>query len=231
MKEVKKRGFQYLVMVLIAASTLVLVSQFFKKEELQPSRQTSTRTTKSKPAKTQNKEFQKTVADTTSDVPDSQKKVKADSINDLQSTSTEEWYKGLLEKYSTNAKQVPTHDDVVIRYYRKPQDGNKIDQLKQLGYYIHERSSNKELQKYFTNTIYYGDSVKREDILLVAYQLRLAGVKLQAIEHSRFGDNWKSHSIELGTDTTMLAKPELSLDTIRYIVENNPFITTRRIDP
>ncbi|MEL7146891.1 MAG: hypothetical protein AAFO69_11015, partial [Bacteroidota bacterium] len=65
----------------------------------------------------------------------------------------------------------------------------------------------------------------------VAYQLRLSGVKLQAVEHSRFGDNWKSHSIELGTDTTMLDVPELSLDTIRYIVENNPFIKTKHIYP
>lgn len=79
----------------------------------------------------------------------------------------------------------------------------------------------------YTNTIYYGDSIRKEDILVVAYQLKMAGIKLQAIEHSRFGDNWKSHSIELGTDTTMLKKPELSLDTIKYIVENNPYIKTR----
>ncbi|MGB3468785.1 MAG: hypothetical protein WBA74_26105 [Cyclobacteriaceae bacterium] len=147
------------------------------------------------------------------------------SFTDTQ--DIESWYDDLINKYTAKAENLSDYHDVVIRYYRKPRDGDKVDHLKELGFYIHERPTKTELKDLYTNTIYYGDSVRREDILVVAYQLIRSGIKLQAIDHSRFGDNWKSHSIELGTDTTMLNRPELSLDSIRQIVKNNPHLKVR----
>ncbi len=222
MSEVKQRGPQYLLFVLIILTWLAIGN--FLKPKSPVKKKVTTKTSQKKMA-------QKSLE------PVSSKKTKEgveeDSLENNQiipvksKSDIDYWYKSLLAKYTANTEDLSYHHDVVIRYYRKPADVNKIDSLKSLGFYIHERPTKKELKSFYTNTIYYGDSIRREDVLVVAYQLKIAGFRLQAIEHSRFGDNWKSHSIELGTDTTMLTKPELTLDTIKYIVENNPFIKAR----
>lgn len=223
MSDVKQRGPQYFLLVVIAL-TIIFIGNFLKpktiaKTEMTPQAMTSAK----RQVKKQESAFEKT--------PFPRAK-QADTVNMMVSKDTapvkiDQWYRNLLKQYTSETKDLSSKHDVVIRYYRKPKDENRIDSLRRLGFYIHERPVKKQLQEFHTNTIYYGDSVRREDVMVVAYQLKMAGFKLQAIEHSRFGDNWKSHSIELGTDTTMLTVPELSLDTIRYIVENNPYIKTR----
>ncbi len=139
-------------------------------------------------------------------------------------TSINSYFSALYKSY--HAVKNETRTDLVIRYYRKEKDKNMVNSLKSLGFYIHERPTAPKLKDLYSNTIYYGDSVRREDILITAYQLKSAGMKLQAVEHSQFGDNWKSHSIELGTDITKLKAPELSLGAIKDIIENNPYLKT-----
>ncbi|MEL6559962.1 MAG: hypothetical protein AAFQ94_17365 [Bacteroidota bacterium] len=223
MSDVKQRGPQYFLLVVVVLA-VIIVGNFLKpkskaKTEMKPKVMASSK----KEFKKQEPEFEKILPS---------KNEKTDSLSMMASKDTmpikiDQWYQELLKQYTSEANDLSGQHDVVIRYYRKPKDENRIDSLRVLGFYIHERPTKKQLQQFHTNTIYYGDSVRREDVMVVAYQLKMAGFKLQAVEHSRFGDNWKSHSIELGTDTTMLTVPELSLDTIRYIVENNPYIKTR----
>lgn len=231
MKAIKKRGVQYFITVVVVSTTLVYAATATKQKYYEEEKPATELMMKGKKGKAKTEKKQATVQppkkETSPTPPAESDKTPAKVVANSKTGSTMEWYEKLLQKHLDDPAKVAHHSDVVIRYYRKPDDGDKIDQLKELGYYVHERSSNEYFQTYLTNTIYYGDSVKREDILLVAYQLRKAGVKLQAIEHSRYGSNWKSHSIEIGTDTAMVTMPELSLDTIRYIVENNPYIKTK----
>lgn len=113
--------------------------------------------------------------------------------------------------------QPESRTDVVIRYYKKAKDGDKIFRLRALGFYIHERPSSEKFDQYASNAIYYGDKVSLEDIKMVAYTLMRQGVDIKTIEPSQFFSDWKAHSIEIGTDDTMQDMPSLTLGDIRRL--------------
>lgn len=98
-------------------------------------------------------------------------------------------------------------EDVVIRYYRHDQDGDKVYVLKELGYYIHEKEAS-ETAGLGSNVLYYGEDVKIEDIQIVAFTLLEKGLPIKAIVPTQF--SWKSNSIEIGTDTLLLKDANLS---------------------
>lgn len=98
-------------------------------------------------------------------------------------------------------------EDVVIRYYRHDQDGDKIYSLKDLGYYIHEKEAN-ETAGLGSNILYYGTGVNIEDIQIVAYALLEKGLPIKSIEPTQF--SWKSNSIEIGTDSLLIENTTLS---------------------
>ena len=98
-------------------------------------------------------------------------------------------------------------EDVVIRYYRHDQDGDKVYSLKELGYYIHEKEAN-ETAGLGSNVLYYGNDVKIEDIKIVALTLLEKGIPLKSLEPTRF--DWKSNSIEIGTDPDLVDSGNLS---------------------
>ncbi|MEO1253741.1 MAG: hypothetical protein AAFY41_02475, partial [Bacteroidota bacterium] len=98
-------------------------------------------------------------------------------------------------------------EDVVIRYYRHEKDGNKVDALKDLGYYIHEKKAT-ETAGLGSNVLIYGENVTTEDIKIVAYTLIDQGLPLKAIYHTQF--EWKSTSLEIGTDTLLTEDSILS---------------------
>ncbi|WP_370090268.1 hypothetical protein [Ekhidna sp.] len=98
-------------------------------------------------------------------------------------------------------------EDVVIRYYRHDQDGDKVYALKELGYYIHEKEAN-ETAGLGSNVLYYGNDVRIEDIKIVALTLLEKGLPLKSIEPTRF--DWKSTSIEIGTDVNLVDANNLS---------------------
>ncbi|MEO9872829.1 hypothetical protein [Ekhidna sp.] len=103
-------------------------------------------------------------------------------------------------------------EDIVVRYYRHEQDGDKVYALKDQGYYIHEKEAT-ETMGLGSNILYYGDDVNIEDIQLIAYILLEENLPLKAIEPTQFG--WKSTSVEIGTDTLMLEEQTLSIDDIK----------------
>lgn len=104
---------------------------------------------------------------------------------------------------------------LVIRYYAKPKDSEKVYALRQFGYYIHERPIDGQYEKFASNAICYGDSVKPEEVRRVAYILIKNDFKLQNISLSKYHDDWKNHAIEIGTDTTVIKEPVISLAELR----------------
>ena len=98
-------------------------------------------------------------------------------------------------------------EDIVVRYYRHEKDGNKVYVLRDLGYYIHEKEAT-ETMGLGSNVLIYGDDVPIEDIQIVAYTLLDQGLPLKAIEPTQF--DWKSTSLEVGTDTLLLSNSVLT---------------------
>lgn len=123
----------------------------------------------------------------------------------------------LIESYKTDklAKISKPRKDIVIRYYRHKPDGKSAYELEKLGYYIHERPVDQKFEKYQSNAIFYGDSVQLQDIQIVAYTLLKEGLPIKEIKPSKFGDSWKSKSIEIGTDTTLFTQPTLKIEAIQ----------------
>lgn len=107
-------------------------------------------------------------------------------------------------------------EDVVIRYYKHEQDDDKVYSLRKLGYYIHEKEAS-ETAGLGSNVIYYGSDVNVEDIQIVAYELLKSGLPLKSIQPTQF--NWKSNSIEIGTDTLLITNANLTESAILSFVK------------
>ncbi len=103
-------------------------------------------------------------------------------------------------------------EDIVIRYYRHEKDLKKVDKLKELSYYIHEKEA-EETAGLGSNIIYYGDDVPLEDIQIIAFTLLEEGIPLKSIQHTKF--EWKAQAIEIGTDTMLLDEPNMSTQEIQ----------------
>lgn len=121
---------------------------------------------------------------------------------------TSEYKKEVLNSHKTRT-------DIVIRYYKKEKDHNEVYKLRQLGFYIHERPADRIFDEFASNAIYYGDSVRKRDIILIAHHLIKRGMKIQNISLSKFHDTWKAHSIEIGTDTTAFGQAHITLADLR----------------
>ena len=151
--------------------------------------------------------------------------IKEDSeeVASTEMASSGDYFMELKKKYEAEIlSALPANKartDVVIRYYRHPPDGNSAYELEKLGFYIHERPVEDQYEDFQSNAIFYGDSVATRDLQLVAYTLLKAGLPIKVIKPSRFGDSWKSRSIEIGTDTTLVAQPTLSLTEIQNITK------------
>lgn len=148
------------------------------------------------------------------------KTIKPDSVATLpKSKSDETFFSELLDEYSkkngNEGEVISPRTDLVIRYYKKKKDGGKVYKLRDLGFYIHERPSEVVFDNFASNAIFYGDSVKKEDLILIAYHLLNNGVELRSITLSKYHDAWKSNSVEIGTDTTVSNNPVFTLSTLR----------------
>lgn len=126
-------------------------------------------------------------------------------------------YSRIYKEQKLKGVQPESRTDVVIRYYEKEKDGDKIFRLRALGFYVHERPTSEKFDQYASNAIYYGDKVALEDIKMVAYTLMRQGVDIKTIEPSQFFSDWKAHSIEIGADDTMQDAPSLTLGDIRLL--------------
>lgn len=147
------------------------------------------------------------------------KMTKQDSSSSKKNTFDDsKFFEDLIKAY--DAKRTSEHipesrADVVIRYYKKSKDNDRVYKLRDLGFYIHERPAESNFGDYASNAIFYGDSVKREDLMLIAYKLIDNGLTLRSITLSKFHDAWKAHSVEIGTDTTALNDPPYNLAMLR----------------
>ncbi len=153
-------------------------------------------------------------------------KLETDSLKEIpiESTTSEDnddFFEDLKTKYQTEVinRLVPgkPRTDIIIRYYQHPPDGDKVYALRDLGFYIHERPVEQDLTSYESNSIYYGDSVKREDLMIVAYTLLNQGMPIKNIAKSIFHDGWKATAIEIGTDTSAIDQEVLTIDEIRNL--------------
>jgi len=135
------------------------------------------------------------------------------------SLSNIEYFSQLIEDYKSELKdKIPgnkNRTDIIIRYYHHEQDGDKAIALKNLGFYLHERPVDDAFASYPSNTLYYGDSVSERDIQIVAYSLISNEIEIKSIQESRFHDSWKANAIEIGADTSIVTKANLTLDEIR----------------
>ncbi len=141
---------------------------------------------------------------------------KTPEINNIQSAG--DFFDSLNVKYQTTIlnqlKPDKPRTDIIIRYYVHPPDGNRVYALRDLGFYIHERPVDKQMTSYESNSIFYGDSIKKEDLLIVAYTLIKQGIPIKNIEPSQYHDGWKYNAIEIGADSTILDKEILTLDKL-----------------
>lgn len=105
-----------------------------------------------------------------------------------------------------------SREDVVVRYYKHEDDGNRMYSLRRLGYYLHEREAEDNIGM-ASNALYYGSDVDVRDIQLVAYTLLEAGMPLKAIRKSAY--DWKYNSIEIGADASVQDNPVLKKSDIQ----------------
>ncbi len=143
---------------------------------------------------------------------------KVESSNSTSSESSEAYFQELKTSYQTNVLNTlppgKPRSDVIVRYYKHPPDGNSVYALKNLGFYIHERPIDQAMADYESNSIYYGDSVKQQDLLIVAYTLIKEGMPIKSIKPSMYHDGWKYNAIEIGADSTVIEKEALTVDQL-----------------
>lgn len=144
-----------------------------------------------------------------------------EKIMDNDAETLVAFFQRLEKDYSEKLrKELPagkSRTDITIRYYKHAPDGKSAYALQKLGYYIHERPVDPSYEKFQSNAIYYGDSVGLMDVQMVAYTLLKQGLPLKVITKSRFGDNWKARSIEVGADSTVLSNRTLTLEDIQAL--------------
>lgn len=105
--------------------------------------------------------------------------------------------------------------DMIIRYYTKVKDKKSVYALRKLGIYIHERLSDELFTNESSNTLFYGDSIARGDIEIIAMTLIESGIELKAIVQSKYHDTWKSNSLEIGFYSSNARSKNLTLSDIR----------------
>lgn len=111
--------------------------------------------------------------------------------------------------------------DIILRYYPHQPDGKIVYSLSDLGFYLHERPTDIEQLDEPTNALFYGDNVALADIQMVAYELIKRGATIRQIKMSRFHDDWKANSIEIGAEPSAKNLPVLSLEDIKNFRKSN----------
>ncbi|MEO9965861.1 MAG: hypothetical protein ABJF11_08740 [Reichenbachiella sp.] len=179
---------------------------------------------KKKPTQ-QTKKIKASVPDTLKQSVD-EKIANVDSTNTLKQVKKDdkafftELYQNYMAQRTKSSPKQQARTDLVIRYYKKKKDGDRIYKLRELGFYIHERQAVDDFDGYASNAIFYGDSVSKDDLMIIAYHLKQNKVDLQSIKLSKFHDAWKAHSVEIGTDTTALDNAAFTLANLRKLGED-----------
>lgn len=220
----QKNGSSYLAIVYLLTLFLCIglihiaeMRAIKKHQDMIKNAETIEKNTPNKKAKKVYKKKIKSEPDTamTSEEPQTPKDTLASKVSP---DPNKDFFSNLMKAYEQNRSaenNTQSRTDVVIRYYKKSKDGDRIYSLRDLGFYIHERPAEDDFDRFASNAIFYGDSVKKEDLMVIAYHLMNTGVTIQSITLSKFHDAWKAHSVEIGTDTTALKKSPFTLSTLR----------------
>lgn len=212
------KSFAYLIIILFSTSFLVLYhpapSKIIRKNKTSSN---EPKFTDKKPVKDK-KDAKTEERDLKPQKATKSKAIKKQLVDDRSKVSDKVYFEALLDNYLDTAllKTRPgSRTDIVIRYYKKAKDEAKVYSLRGFGYYVHERPAELAFTDFESNAIFYGDSVSNQDIQLIAYALVNSGLKIQQIAPSKYHDTWKAHSVEIGSDTTVLNQPVVTLSTIR----------------
>ena len=137
----------------------------------------------------------------------------------------EDYFDQLIESYKkTTLAELPETEnrtDLVVRYYPHPPDEGRVEVLGEYGYYLHERPVDDSNADYKSNSIFFGDKIKSEDIQIIAYLLIKNGVAISQIKPSRYHDGWKANSIEIGTDRRLNNSLPLTFEAIKRFSNPN----------
>ncbi len=139
-------------------------------------------------------------------------------VNYLQKDEINNFFNVLMDGYHRNYSnygKYENRDDLIIRYYPKEKDGQIVYNLSKFNIYVHERPSGDVYYKYGSNAMYFGDSVKSQDIKIVAFYLIQNGIELKTIKKTKY--KWKARSIEIATDTSLINEPSISLRDLYYM--------------
>ncbi len=140
---------------------------------------------------------------------------------EIELDSFEERLKSRADSIQSLLANGQRRTDVILRYYPHRPDGKIVYSLSDLGFYLHERTTDPDQVEKPSNSLFYGDNVPIEDIQLVAYELVKRGVQISQIKISRFHDDWKVNSIEIGTEESAEELPVLSLAEIQNFKKAN----------
>lgn len=204
----------YLILILIVLPILIFGGSPSNKPKVKNS--TRELTKKKKPITKKRKSPSKTEAK--KDTLDNEKVFEVATPNTKRLSDTD-YFTDVQAKYQQNVysklDRPKDRTDLVIRYYKKENDDDKVYKLRSLGFYIHERPSDEKYSHLTSNAIFYGDSTERSDIEIIAYTLLKEGFDLKVIAPSIYHDTWKAHSLEIGTDTTAFDLDNYTLSEIR----------------
>jgi hypothetical protein len=132
--------------------------------------------------------------------------------------SDEAFFKNLLTEYQTEIlNSIPpttNRKDILIRYYQRVNDNNRINVLEENRFYVHVRPISDSLESE-SNAIFFGDNVSTNDIQIIAYLLIKEGMPIKSIQPSKFHDGWKANSVEIGHDVSLRSRNRMTLAEVR----------------
>lgn len=128
-----------------------------------------------------------------------------------------------VQRMETNIQKLPEiifqGDSTVVRYYKRTNDDPIISSIiKEMGFYLNVRPLVSDNGMHKVNVIYYGDSVKVEEVELLSYQLLKSDNEFKNILNFKLPKDykWKINAIELGYNA--------KYDTLPSLTEKDIFI-------
>lgn len=134
-------------------------------------------------------------------------------------TSSSDYFDNLIEEYKANVLSKKKYrNDVVVRYYKHEQDGEKAEVLVDYGFYLHKRPvEESKFKSLKTNVIYFGQDFPKSDLELITYLLVKSGLEIKEVKPFKDYDGWKHNAIEIGCDPKLSKKSTISDDQIRKL--------------
>lgn len=137
-------------------------------------------------------------------------KVQIDSVTRGEIERTEQKLKNLPQTMSESG---PT----IVRYYKRKSDNSAIsNSIEELGFYLNVRPVSNDTANISVNVIFYGDSVKKEEVKKLALELLKTDNNFREIVNYKLSEDykWKIKAIEIGYDSKYDNYPKLSIEDV-----------------